>query len=126
MEMAQKDAVEMQGQPMTNQPAVHAVKTTQFKRPASKNFPPCPSCGKANHKRSDCFHKDSTCNHCHKKGHLQTVCRSKGQQGHSAKNYTKKQYRPKPKQSLHEVSPDEQQFTLELFKLSTASKKFLI
>ncbi|GFO02547.1 histone-lysine N-methyltransferase SETMAR-like [Plakobranchus ocellatus] len=75
MEMAQKDAVEMQGQPMSSQPAMHAMKTKQFKRPAIKNFPPCPLCGKTNHKRSDCFHKESTCNHCHKKTHLQTVCR---------------------------------------------------
>ncbi|XP_064102283.1 uncharacterized protein K02A2.6-like [Macrobrachium nipponense] len=35
----------------------------------------CYRCGKTNHKADVCFHKDTECNGCHKKGHLRRMCR---------------------------------------------------
>ncbi|XP_068228057.1 uncharacterized protein [Palaemon carinicauda] len=35
----------------------------------------CYRCGKINHKADVCFHKDTECNGCHKKGHLRRMCR---------------------------------------------------
>ena len=46
-------------------------------RSFSGNLPPCPGCG-GRHKRSDCPFRDQECRKCHKKGHIQKVCRSKG------------------------------------------------
>jgi len=37
----------------------------------------CYRCGKSNHKLSNCRHKNSTCNHCEIKGHLEVVCGKK-------------------------------------------------
>ena len=34
-------------------------------------------CGRQSHERRFCPAKDVTCNNCHKKGHYQSVCRSK-------------------------------------------------
>ncbi|XP_068203636.1 uncharacterized protein [Palaemon carinicauda] len=34
----------------------------------------CYRCGKTNHKADVCFHKDTECNGCHKKGHLRRMC----------------------------------------------------
>ena len=37
----------------------------------------CYRCGKPNHKANECRFKDSTCNYCNIKGHLESVCRKK-------------------------------------------------
>ena len=41
----------------------------------------CRSCGKGNHKRSDCKYRDAVCHLCSKKGHISYVCRSRSVQG---------------------------------------------
>ena len=41
----------------------------------------CRSCGKSNHKRSDCKFRDAVCRVCSKKGHISYVCRSRSVQG---------------------------------------------
>ena len=40
-------------------------------------YPPCHSCGKTNHKRSECYFKDTICRRCSKKGHIKAICKSK-------------------------------------------------
>uniref|UniRef100_A0A914XL16 RNA-directed DNA polymerase n=1 Tax=Plectus sambesii TaxID=2011161 RepID=A0A914XL16_9BILA len=52
------------------------------KRPPFQNSPPqqksqpCASCGKSDHKREDCWHRNDTCNLCNHTGHIAAACRS--------------------------------------------------
>ena len=36
----------------------------------------CKCCGKSNHVKSDCYHRDKQCDNCGKTGHLKGVCNS--------------------------------------------------
>ena len=61
--------------------------TVHFAAPAGlpKDLPPresCYCCG-GSHYAKDCRFKDAKCNHCHKKGHIQRVCRSRSRQQQS-------------------------------------------
>ncbi|GFR63427.1 hypothetical protein ElyMa_001894800 [Elysia marginata] len=84
MEMANRDAHDLHS---SADKSIHKIGiktpgTGQTGTPTPRNqssrpsFPSCLSCGKTNHKRSNCYFKDATCNKCHKKGHIQTVCKS--------------------------------------------------
>ena len=46
------------------------------KTPPVANFK-CFHCGRGNHKPTECYLKDATCNRCNKKGHIARVCRSR-------------------------------------------------
>ncbi|GFO14921.1 transposon tf2-9 polyprotein [Plakobranchus ocellatus] len=131
METAQKDAVEMQGQGPTTAD-LHVLKSkphqkgskhasSKFSRSShsSSTFPPCLSCGKTNHKRSDCYFKDATCNKCHKKGHIQSACKS-GRNKPTPNNHSSRR-------KIHELNEQtDEQFTLELFQLGERSPKILV
>ena len=91
MEMAQRDAQELQEKPDVHKFAQtnSTFKQNKTPRPAhktpvpkpGKKFPQCLSCGKNNHTRSNCFYRDATCNACHKKGHISKVCKSNSNKG---------------------------------------------
>ncbi len=36
----------------------------------------CASCGRSNHRRSDCYFREAVCTHCRKVGHIARACRS--------------------------------------------------
>ncbi|RUS71605.1 hypothetical protein EGW08_020632 [Elysia chlorotica] len=94
--------------------AVHAVKKVHTPKKnfhATKNakFPPCNSCGKTSHRRSDCFYRDAECNICHKNGHIQKVCKSTS---HSSSLPGSKHYQPKNPhhtKRVHQVDNDRQE-----------------
>lgn len=51
-------------------------------QPARKSQPapalsPCQTCGSTQHLRANCKFRESLCNHCKRKGHLERVCRQK-------------------------------------------------
>ncbi|XP_068228060.1 uncharacterized protein [Palaemon carinicauda] len=48
---------------------------TEQRKLAETSSLKCYRCGKTNHKADVCFHKDTECNGCHKKGHLRRMCR---------------------------------------------------
>ncbi|GFR97949.1 hypothetical protein ElyMa_002758400 [Elysia marginata] len=129
METAQHDAVEMQGQALTShsQPINYVSRPKQKNKVQPKTFPPCPSCGKTNYGRSDCFHKESTCNFCHKRGHLASVCRFKART--NPKHSQTRPFSRKPR-SAHDLSEDEPEaqhhFTLPLNKVSNGTRKIMV
>ncbi|XP_062521210.1 uncharacterized protein K02A2.6-like [Corticium candelabrum] len=43
----------------------------------STDHKPCASCGKKDHPRDKCRHRDAECHFCKKKGHIEAACRSK-------------------------------------------------
>lgn len=142
METAQHDAVELQGHasaPSTsalNAIGARSTKNKTKQQTSTVSFPPCPSCGKTNHRRSDCFHKDSICKHCFKRGHIQLVCRSPIQpkQGNSNLRSASatwkpfKQTRSRPKVHEIEAETDVEQFTLDMYNIGSgdASRKIML
>ena len=48
--------------------------TNKFNPRKSSNGEKCKSCGKTNHKRSECRFKDAECHYCKIKGHIKSVC----------------------------------------------------
>lgn len=74
-------------QTQVSAPAVHYINgnrrskhdkepTTEFRRPKDSMTTSCHGCG-ASHERDRCPFKEATCRHCHKKGHIERVCRKK-------------------------------------------------
>lgn len=53
------------GQPVSQPPA------------GGNKGPHCQSCGRTDHQRHDCRFRDTICNYCHKKGHIEAACRAK-------------------------------------------------
>ena len=84
-------------------------KHSRGQTPESKKTQPkseCIWCGRQSHERRFCPAKDVTCNNCHKKGHYQSVCRSK------KRNANK----------VHEVEEDENDETFFLGEINSDSK----
>ncbi|GFR95810.1 polyprotein [Elysia marginata] len=80
MEMANRDAHDLQS---SADKSIHKIGiktpgTGQTGTPTPRNQSSRPSFPSylSNHKRSNCYFKDATCIKCHKKGHIQTVCKS--------------------------------------------------
>lgn len=69
------------GQPLTSPDSRHRPIMQHVQR-----FPPCASCGKNTHRRTDCsvFQRQVQCHFCNKLGHLENVCRTKAR---SSSNY---------------------------------------
>lgn len=64
---------------------VQAKSKPRFQKQSDKRKPDfpkgtCPRCGKTSHRADDCRFKDSECNFCHKKGHIEKVCLGKKRQ----------------------------------------------
>ena len=65
--------------------SIHQIQTPQRQKQQGQkgrtpqDFPKgtCPRCGRNDHKAVECPYKDSTCNFCHKTGHIQSVCLQK-------------------------------------------------
>ncbi|GFS18486.1 hypothetical protein ElyMa_005007400 [Elysia marginata] len=125
MEMANRDAHNLQScaHKSFHKIGIEAPGPGQTDTPTPRNessrpsFLPCLSYGKTKHKRSNCYFKGATCNKCHKRGHIQTVCKS-------GRNQNK--FRPSkrtPQKSIDEVG---EQFTLELFQLVDRAPKFMV
>lgn len=77
METAHRDAAEIHGD-STAIHRINAPRTSKYPQQSRKTFPPCQTCGLTNHKRSDCYLRDAICKKCSKKGHIQKVCKAKG------------------------------------------------
>jgi len=39
-------------------------------------YPTCASCGRANHRRHECYFRDAICTYCNRPGHIQRACRT--------------------------------------------------
>ena len=107
LEMASRDATDMH----SNFPvhavhkSTHSSKSTFNKSTNNNKFQPCFSCGKRNHKRQDCFFRDSVCSSCKKKGHIKAVCKSRSTSTNANyNNYSKS------KSSFHKVDNVERKF----------------
>uniref|UniRef100_A0A914WWV6 CCHC-type domain-containing protein n=1 Tax=Plectus sambesii TaxID=2011161 RepID=A0A914WWV6_9BILA len=55
----------------------------------------CDSCGKSSHTREDCWHRNDTCNLCHRTGHIAAACRSSSKVEDKNKGQQWKQKQPK-------------------------------
>uniref|UniRef100_A0A5S6QAX4 RNA-directed DNA polymerase n=1 Tax=Trichuris muris TaxID=70415 RepID=A0A5S6QAX4_TRIMR len=83
-EAAASQVKELQAQKLSLDSAstTHQLRLNKPRKKISpKNLPsasgvPCASCG-GSHKRDDCKFRNAECHHCHKKGHIASVCRSK-------------------------------------------------
>lgn len=123
METAQKDVAEIHND---NPSAVHKISTrTTQPQNVRKNthYLPCQSCGKTNHKRSDCYLRDAVCNRCSKTGHIQKVCKSSS----SDSGYTNTARKPPtngPTKQVHEL--DEDNFALDMFNLIGKTPKITV
>ena len=51
-------------------------------------YNPCETYGSTQHLRADCRFRDYTCNHCHRTGHLASVCRQKSSDRVATKHIT--------------------------------------
>ena len=83
METAAKNVKELQqslGTPNTSTGAQEVLKVTQ-PRQGKKVLPTCKRCGEIGHKAPQCTVKHLKCFQCGKVGHLQSVCRSKKNEG---------------------------------------------
>ncbi|XP_061190068.1 uncharacterized protein K02A2.6-like [Saccostrea echinata] len=78
MEIASKDALELQGKNCES-----GVNKLKFQKSKSKLEKPKPSncyrCNKSGHRAEECRFKDATCHKCKKKGHIKAACRAKDQ-----------------------------------------------
>ena len=57
------------------QPAASSKTKTGQRKTTGK---PCWRCGRSNHTAWNCYFKDSECRKCHKRGHVERACKSKG------------------------------------------------
>ena len=124
IETAHRDAAEIHGHG-TIQDSVHKLsKSHHHNKPKQQTVhPPCQSCGKTNHARSNCFYRQATCKKCSKVGHIQTVCRSTKKNAEpDRKHNSQSKSRQKP---VHELEADDQ-FTLELYTLKSSSPKIMV
>ena len=64
-----------------------SVSKIDFDTNSKKKKPVCYRCGK-NHLAPDCVYKESKCNFCHIKGHLEAVCRKKKSNNKKVKSLT--------------------------------------
>ncbi|XP_060782844.1 uncharacterized protein K02A2.6 [Neoarius graeffei] len=72
METASKDAMELQKK-VTNE--AHSVNKFTAK---STKANACFRCGKGSHDQADCWFRDKNCMKCNRKGHIQRMCKKKG------------------------------------------------
>ena len=106
--MASRDATELHSNASSTQlgqevKSIHAM----AKEPQPKGkFSACQSCGKTNHSRENCYFREAECKACHKKGHIQSVCRSKPTQ-------PKVPFKAKPKK-VHQLEEGTDFFSIDL------------
>lgn len=119
LEMASRDANELHTSSTGASTSTHVHAVQSYKTP--RKFPPCQSCGKTNHSRSDCYFREAECNTCHKSGHIQSVCRSSKTMG-KPKPKPKPAFRPHNSQQkrhqprkVHQLDEDTE--TLDFFSI---------
>ena len=72
MEAAEKNVKDLKGSIAREE--VHAI--NDFSNSRGRNTAKeCKHCGKRNHREQDCRHRNAECFRCHRKGHLQVVCK---------------------------------------------------
>jgi len=52
------------------------VSSYDRREPREANYPPCLSCGRNNHRRSDCYFRNAVCTSCDRSGHTTRACKS--------------------------------------------------
>ena len=83
METATKDAIELRN--VQGDTPVHKVRGDRRRRNQGRSQPQqapklvCYRCNGTDHLADKCRFKESTCNQCHRKGHIRAACRSGGQ-----------------------------------------------
>ncbi|XP_061192328.1 uncharacterized protein LOC133200561 [Saccostrea echinata] len=78
MEIASKDALELQGK--SRESGVNKLKFQKSKAKLEKPKPVnCYRCNKSGHRAEEFRFKDATCHKCKKKGHIKAACRAKDQ-----------------------------------------------
>ena len=79
METATKDAIELRN--VQGDTPVHKVWGDRRRRNQGRSQPKlvCYRCNGTDHLADKCRFKESTCNQCHRKGHIRAACRSGGQ-----------------------------------------------
>ncbi|KAK3769385.1 hypothetical protein RRG08_055103, partial [Elysia crispata] len=108
LEMASRDATELHGNASSAQlgqevKSIHAM----ARKPQPKGkFSACQSCRKTNHSRENSYFREAECKACHKKGHIQSVCRSKATQ-------PKVLFKAKPKK-VHQLEEGTDFFSIDL------------
>ena len=84
METATKDAIELRN--VQGDTPVHKVRGDRRRRNQGRSQPQqepklvCYRCNGTDHLADKCRFKESTCNQCHRKGHIRAACRSGGKQ----------------------------------------------
>ena len=83
MEMAAKDAIELQGK--LKEVRVNKITQAKSSRVSHNNQSKarenaCFRCGKPGHQSNSCKHKEATCYYCKKKGHIEKACLTKRRQ----------------------------------------------
>jgi hypothetical protein len=79
METATNDAIELRN--VQGDTPVHKVRGDRRRRNQGRSQPKlvCYRCNGTDHLADQCRFKESTCNQCHRKGHIRAACRSGGQ-----------------------------------------------
>lgn len=72
METASKDAMQLQKKVSTEAHSVNKFTAKSAKANA------CFRCGKGSHDQADCWFRDKNCMKCNRKGHIQRMCKTKG------------------------------------------------
>ncbi|KAL5488914.1 hypothetical protein EMCRGX_G017932 [Ephydatia muelleri] len=121
LESADRNTADLQQQVQAAVP-VHALKKSQKPKndrgsststskdtTPSRSSPTCYRCG-GKHLAPDCWHKESECHTCGKKGHISRVCRSKGKTGGNSK--------PPKGQNAKVVQDEEESSVINLSKVS--------
>ncbi|KAK3701958.1 hypothetical protein RRG08_017848 [Elysia crispata] len=108
LEMTSRDAAELHGNASSAQlgQEIKSILAMARKPQAKGKFSACQSCGKTNHSRENCYFREAECKACHKKGHIQSVCRSKATQ-------PKVLFKAKPKK-VHQLEEGTDFFSIDL------------
>ena len=106
--MASRDATELHGNASSAQlgQEIKSIHAMARKPQAKEKFSACQSRGKTNHSRENCYFREAECKACHKKGHIQSVCRSKATQ-------PKVLFKAKPKK-VHQLEEGTDFFSIDL------------
>ena len=80
MEMAAKDAIELQGKLKVNKITQAKSSRVSHNSQSKARENACFRCGKPGHQSNSCKHKEATCYYCKKKGHIEKACLTKRRQ----------------------------------------------
>ena len=114
MEIASKDASELNAHPSAVSAQVH-----KFRKNQKPSFPPCQHCGKTTHSSDRCWHKNKVCEKCGQKGHVKYVCKPKPSASTSDKH---RKSHKKSKKTVYSVEAESEPELLHLDLNHTSAK----